>query len=281
VTDAPKPTSEPRHGRRVLIAWAVLAVVATPLVVVFFGRVVGPGNHSEQAAGQVYDNQWILAVITPVVALLLVFFGYTLAAFGSRDARPADGPPLRGHATIQFLWVFVTTVAVLVLAGFGTYELLQTGAGGGQGPDPVAVPSGSKLQVQVIGQQWEFTYRYPSFGGLETPHLVLPANTLVELHVTSLDAVHSFWAYELGVKADANPGVDNIAYVKVKKTRTFQIRCAELCGLWHGAMSGKGEVLNSLGFASWIRVQQAHQPAPNTLPPHSKTYYPDPNERAG
>ena len=30
---------------------------------------------------------------------------------------------------------------VLFLAGFGTYELLKNGAGGGQGPNPIAVPA--------------------------------------------------------------------------------------------------------------------------------------------
>ena len=97
---------------------------------------------------------------------------------------------------------------VLFLAGFGTYELLKDGSGGGQGPNPIALPANhqSAFQVQVIGQQWQFTYRYPSLGGLESNQLVLPANTVVELHVTSLDVVHSFWAVELGVKADANPG---------------------------------------------------------------------------
>ena len=35
-------------------------------------------------------------------------------------------------------------------------------------------------------------------------------------------SIHSFWAYELGVKADANPGVDNIAYVKPTKLESFQ-----------------------------------------------------------
>ena len=30
------------------------------------------------------------------------------------------------------------------------------------------------LPVQVIGQQWEFTYRYPTYGGVETAELVLP-----------------------------------------------------------------------------------------------------------
>ena len=103
--------------------------------------------------------------------------------------------------------------------------------------------------MQVIGQQWEFTYRYPTFGGIETPQLVLPADTLVRLHVTSLDVVHSFWAYQLGVKADANPGVDNVVYVKPKARARFQIRCAELCGLWHGYMFDTGRVVDRGRFA--------------------------------
>ncbi len=53
----------------------------------------------------------------------------------------------------------------------------------------------------------------PGYGGVETRFLEMPANTLVEFNVTSLDVIHSFWAYQLGVKADANPGANNVAYV--------------------------------------------------------------------
>src|SRR5438309_2119226 len=91
----------------------------------------------------------------------------------------------------------------------------------------VAVP----LIVLVIGQQWNWTYRFPGYGAVETAHLELPADTLVEFHVTSLDVTHSFWAYELGVKADAVPGVDNTAFVHTRRAGSFSIRCAELCGL--------------------------------------------------
>ena len=66
--------------------------------------------------------------------------------------------------------------------------------------------SNNILQVQVIGQQWAWTYRYPQFGGFETTQLVLPVGQPVQFNVTSLDVIHSFWAYTLGVKADANPG---------------------------------------------------------------------------
>jgi len=175
-------------------------------------------------------------------------------------------------------------VAVLFLAGFGSYELTQNGSGGGQGPTPAFLPPGhaSAMDVQVIAQQWEFTFRYPGFGGVETPHLVLPADKLIRLHVTSLDAVHSFWAYELGVKADANPGIDNVVYVQLKGPRTFHIHCAELCGLWHGYMFDTGQVVPAAEFASWIAREQAFfAPDAKYLPPYANAYLPDPQRRAG
>src|SRR5205823_4196633 len=119
--------------------------------------------------------------------------------------------------------------------------------------------------------------RYPAYGGVETSKLELPAHRLVEFHVTSVDVIHSFWAFQLGVKADANPGFDNIAYVKTRGTRNFDIRCAELCGVWHGYMSDSGAVVAPTQFTSWIRQQQRRFiPVQKSLPPYSKTYFPDP-----
>ena len=46
------------------------------------------------------------------------------------------------------------------------------------------------------------------------------------------------------MKADANPGVDNVAYVTTKGPLTFNVRCAELCGLWHGYMFNNGFVVS-------------------------------------
>ena len=280
---APAGAAQPNHGRRVIVAWIVLSVIATPLVAIFLGPAIPPGNGSEQASGQVFDNTVMTSIVTPVICLLLVFFVYVLSQFRKpRGGAIEDGPPLRNDNTVQTLWVVLTSATVLFLAGFGTYELLQDGSGGGQGASPLSIPSGPKLQVQVIGQQWEFTYRYPSYGGLETSQLVLPADTAVELHVTSLDAIHSFWAYELGIKADANPGVDNVAYLKTKGARTFHIRCAELCGLWHGYMFSMGEVVPASQFTNWVKQQQqVYAAVAQYMPPYALTYYPDPQRRAG
>ena len=69
------------------------------------------------------------------------------------------------------------------------------------------------------------TFRYPTYGGVETTTLDLPVNREIEFHVTSLDVVHSFWAVELGVKADAVLGADNVAFDKPWELGSFQVRC--------------------------------------------------------
>ena len=284
MTSAPATAAgQPNHGRRVIVAWLVLSAIATPLVAILLGPALPPGHASQQASEQVTANTVMTSLVTPVICLLLVFFAYALIQFRTaRGGALVDGPPLRNDNTIQVLWVVVTSVAVLFLAGFGTYELLQNGSGGGQGPNPIAVPSGTKLQVQVIAQQWEFTYRYPSFGGLETSQLVLPENTEIELHVTSLDVVHAFWAYELGIKADANPGNDNIAFLKTKGPDTFHVRCAELCGLWHGYMFSNGRVVTASQFAAWVKQQQqVFASVEQYMPRYATRYFPDPQRRAG
>jgi cytochrome c oxidase subunit 2 len=273
-----------QHGKRFVVAWIVLSVIATPLVAIFLGPEIPPGNGTVQATGQVFDNTVLVSVSTPVCIFVVLFLAYVFFSFRSRSAAIIDGPPIRGDSRIQLIWMIVTTTTVIALAGFGTYELVQSGSGGGQGPNAAFQPAGYKraLDVQVIGQQWEFTYRYPTYGGVEVPHLVLPANTLIRLHVTSLDAIHSFWAYQLGVKADANPGVDNVVYVTTKGPLTFDIHCAELCGLWHGYMFDTGHVVDASTFASWIKRQQSYfQPVMRYLPPYATSYLPDPQRRAG
>ncbi len=272
------------HARRIAALTVVGTAIVLPLVIFVLGPNMPPGNRTTGASSQVTDNTVLLVVMTPFTVFILVYLAYAIAAFRAPAGEELrDGPPIRGHTPSQIAWLAATSAAVLFLAIFGTAELFASnGSGGGSGPRPIAKPGGPVLPIQVIGQQWEFTYRYPTYGGVETAQLVLPVHREIEFHVTSLDAIHSFWAYELGVKADANPGVDNIAFVKATKTGDFQIRCAELCGLWHGYMYDTGLVVDNAHFNSWIATQRKQfTPVEKYLPPYALTYKPDPQDRAG
>jgi cytochrome c oxidase subunit 2 len=137
-----QPSDSTNHGLRVVVVWLVLSAIATPLVAIYVGPLIPPGNATVQSQGQVFDNQVMTAFVTPIICLLAVFFAYGLIQFHARrNEAILDGPPLRNDSQIQLLWVVITTAMVLFLAGFGTYELLNDGAGGGQGPKPIALPA--------------------------------------------------------------------------------------------------------------------------------------------
>lgn len=266
------------HGRRVGLIWLVLTLIATPVVYFVWGPHMPPGTFSDNASGQQWDNRVLGTFATPVVLLVWVMIGYSVAVFRARGNVIEDGPPLHGNLFVQTAWIAGTAAIVLFLAAFGTFELIvPAGAGGGEGPNPIWTPAGGKpLEVQVIGQEWRWSYRYPAYGGMESTELVLPADTEIQFDVTSLDVIHSFWAYKLGVKADANPGVNNVAFAHTKGVGGFEVRCAELCGLWHGAMFNSGNVMTPGDFAGWAaKYASTHAATTAKLPPFALTYTPD------
>ena len=284
ITDAGQRV--PRHGLWLAVIWLVLTAIAVPLIVFVLGPHLPPGRMTSEAGAQTDANVVLTALLVPILLLVVIVFGYSLVAFRQRGAVIDDGPPLRGDPPTQIAWLVLTSLVVIALAVWGSYTLVQSarGAGGGQGPSPSDTPKGNqtRLPIQVIGQQWEWTFRYPSFGGFETRQLALPVDQVTEFHVTSLDVTHSFWAYGLGVKADAVPGVDNIAFVRPEKTGKFTVRCAELCGLWHGHMYRTGYVMSRSDFHTWA-AQQRSAGAANLkdLAPYSRNYFPEPQHRAG
>jgi cytochrome c oxidase subunit II len=272
------------HLRTIVLIWAIASVVGIALVVFLLGPHMPPGRATSEAADQTSANIIMSAIVTPIMLAVWVYFVYAIRTFRRRSGDTAEGPPDRGSSRVQVAWVGVTGTIVLFLAIWGSFTLLSTaeGAGGGQGPNPLVVPSGPKVQVQVIGQQWQFTFRYPGYGAFESAQLMLPADSTIEFHVTSIDVTHSFWAYQLGVKADAVPGTQNIAFVHTHGPSKFDIRCAELCGLWHGYMSTTGHVLSKSAFAAWVKSQiQADAPIKPATAPYAPVYVPDPTARGG
>jgi cytochrome c oxidase subunit 2 len=281
------PDGEVRHGRNIAVIWAIATVVMVLLVIFVIGPHIPPtGGVSDDTNAQHTVDVALTALAMPVLMLVWVYFGYAIINFRAKKdaASIEDGPPITGNARIQGAWLIATATIVIGLAAYGTIDLFtENGVGGGQGANPLIPPANASkaLQVQVIGQQWMWTFRYPSYGGVETTDLVLPVNREVAFNVTSLDVAHSFWAYELGVKADAIPGADNVAYVKALKTGSFQVRCGELCGLWHGHMNAVGHVVSSAQFNTWIHnTVTKYAGVTKYLPPYSKVYYPIPTRNA-
>jgi cytochrome c oxidase subunit II len=268
-----------RHGWRIFTIWIVLSLAADLVIWFVWYPHLPPGRLTESAEHQQFDIAVLALAAAPVMLFIYTYFIYALVYWRHRDGDDDDGPPIFGHTGLQAAWIGGTAVIVLAAFVFGTVELIvPAGAGAGEGPNPVWTLTGNDpLQVQVIGQQWQFTYRYPQFGGMETTQLVLPVNRNVTFHVTSLDVIHSFWAYQLGVKADANPSVDNVAYTRPQHLGGFTVRCSELCGIWHGAMFDSGRVISAVAFHTWARATELAEHKAGvlgSLPPYALAYDP-------
>jgi cytochrome c oxidase subunit 2 len=269
------------HALRLLIAWAVLSVVG---IVIALQVHMPPGDQSRQGGDESSILQLMLVLSTPVFIGVILFLVYSALVFRQQGKGLVDGPPSYGNLRVQVAWIATTAVVVLYLAGVGIAGLSSAAQATSftasqlatAGSTPVGASAGHELHVQVIGQQWFFTYRYADYGGIESLHLVLPVDANIEIHVTSTDVLHSFWAYQLGIKADANPGVDNITYVTTMHTGSFTVRCAELCGLWHGHMyDTNGSVVSQSDFATWIAQLQTDESAV-PLPTYAPVYFPSP-----
>ena len=303
--DSMTSTASGHHLRKMTTIWIILSIVADVLFSIFVAPHVPPGRLTETAAKDQNTFNVLMVMAIPVLLGVWVYLGYSLIVWGDkRNTSPAfSGDAARTNKKAQVSWIVITSVTVLFLAGYGSFAVItEHGSGGGEGPNPAWAPAGALkaetaalvgkatwspgsknvLPVQVIGQQWKFTYRYPTFGGFESSQLIIPADTTIAFNVTSLDVIHSFWAYQLSVKADANPGVNNVAFTETKNPGNFIVRCSELCGIWHGAMYNSGKVESQADFENWATTTEAANAA-NTalLPAFAWTYTPDANGAAG
>lgn len=265
--------------------WVVLVVIGTVLFLVL----PFPPNAASDVSQSIQDTTRIITIAAwPIFSLVVLALIGTIMVHRRDPAVPAKpARELRGNPRLAATWIGVVTVIVLTLAILGTLTLSSEepaealGLGGraaGGGATGGTPGDANNLEVQVIAQQWQFTYRYPSYGGFESAQLVLPVKANVTFHITSLDVVHAFWYPAMGVKADAVPLHDNVFIAQPLKIGTYRIVCGELCGLWHGAMSdNNAQIMSSSDFSTWAQQQeQLDAPVMKYLPPYSHTYVPNP-----
>jgi cytochrome c oxidase subunit 2 len=184
----------------------------------------------------------------PVMALVWGIAYYSLRHWrgGHGETPPEDGPPLRANNRIAIGWLVVSSVLTAFLLIWGLSALAST----------TTLPAGAKPEIiDVTGQQWLWSFSYPEDGGISSPDLMLPKDRPVVFQVTSTDVIHSFWLPEMGIKVDANPSVTTTVSTTPTLLGTFNVRCAELCGLNHSYMQTTATVVSADDFAAWVKSQ--------------------------
>lgn len=235
---------------RVVGIWAVLTAVLIVFSLNVPARLMGPPASPTMHAVELTMTAFSVAA-SPVAALVWAIGGYSLFAWRDRGpGMPAsDGPAIRTDGTATTIWLLVSSALCVFLLIWGLAEI-----------PAVATPasSGGALVVDVTGQQWVWDFTYPGEGGVQSDELYLPVNRPVVFRVSSEDVIHSFWVVQMGIKVDANPGEVTTTSVTPNKLGTFDVRCAELCGILHADMETNAHVVTSTAFDSWIAANGGH-----------------------
>ncbi|MCB8828514.1 hypothetical protein LJD47_26225, partial [Escherichia coli] len=72
----------------------------------------------------------------------------------------------------------------------------------------------------------------------------------------SLDVVHDFYVPEFRAKMDMIPGSVSSYWFIPTRTGTFEVLCAELCGVGHPQMRGTVVVDTEADYQTWLQQQQ-------------------------
>jgi cytochrome c oxidase subunit 2 len=186
---------------------------------------------------------WVVTgICLGIFSLVASVTVYSVLKFRARPDDDSDGPPIHGHTGLEIAWTAMPAVLVTIIAIVSAIELARN----------THVPA-NHMTVDVTAQQFAWTFNYPQSGNVTSPLLRLPLRKPVELKITSLDVIHSFWVPEFGQKQDAVPGLTTNLVITPTKVGTYPLICTELCGLGHAVMRSQAIVMTPGKFAAWVK----------------------------
>jgi cytochrome c oxidase subunit 2 len=230
---------------------------------------------SDTKARIVALHDHILLIGICIVVLVTGLIGFALVRF--RESRHPVASKVTRMPWLEFGW----TVAPVLVLGSIAVPSLQLLAYESKIPD-------APLTVKVSGHQWFWRYSYPDNGGFQydsimlppsavppgEPRLlavdnrmVVPANTIVRIQVTSSDVVHSFFMPALGLQIYAIPGRLNETWIRVDKPGVYYGQCNQICGLNHCRSRSRhlGKTSSRRGCVTPLRAIRSSVPPQPTL----------------
>lgn len=209
--------------------WASVAVGALVSSAILYSFFRFRRRHDDEQPRQVHGNTRLEIAWTVVpFVILIALFSLTAANMGFISDPPADQKPLSVVIQAQrFSWVMMYT-------------------GRRQRTSHREVSSVSPQNVKN-----EATLPPDKPNGL-----VIPADTPVDVQLTSLDVNHSFYIPALAGQMNAIPGQTNHFWLQARAGKYFG-QCTELCGNGHAGMLLEVDALPKAKFQQWLYQQEA------------------------
>jgi cytochrome c oxidase subunit II len=215
---------------------------------------------------------WVTGVVFVAINL---FMAYAIIRYRHRKGLKAHYEP--ENKKLEWWLTIVTSVGIAAMLAPGLLVWAKF----------VTVPTGAS-EVEVVGQQWNFSYRFPGKDGVfgttnvrlaspenplaidpsdpkgqddvvvSGPVLHLPVGKPVKILLRAKDVLHQFAVPAFRVKMDMVPGMVTYFWLTPTRTGPFDALCEQLCGTAHFTMRGRVIVDEEKDFQAWLATQPTY-----------------------
>lgn len=188
----------------------------------------------------------VMLYIVGISVVLLIGITATMIYFVFKYNRKKGHEPqdIHGSILLETIWIAIPTVLVLSMFYFG-YE----------GFKEMRKDSKDAFVVKVVAKMWAWEFRYDN--GNSTDTLYVPVNKPIRLEMQSLDVNHSLYIPSFRIKEDVVAGtkINKLTFTP-EQPGSYDIACAEFCGLKHSMMYTKIVVMPEQDFAAWYDIKK-------------------------
>ena len=213
---------------------------------------------------------WITGVVYVAV---LGFMAYCLYKYRYRADHRAEYDPENPKLEMRLTVLTAIGVTGLLIPGLITWN------------EYITVPE-EATEIEVVGKQWQWSFRLPGKDGvlgttnikfmtgdnsfginpndpagqddilIDGDDLHMPLDKPVKVLLRATDVLHDFYVPQFRAKMDMVPGMITYIWLTPTRAATFDILCAELCGVGHHTMRGLVVVESGADYDKWLQQQQ-------------------------
>ena len=143
---------------------------------------------------------------------------------------------------LEVVWTAIPTVLVMLMFWYGWEGYLSLRR----------IPEDA-LHIKATGRMWSWLFSYDN--GKTADKLYVPVGQPVKIELHADDVLHAFYVPAFRVKRDMVPGMTNWVWFVAEKPGSFDLFCAEYCGVGHAAMVTTVEALPAAEFQAWLEAQ--------------------------
>ena len=195
-------------------------------------------NNATNYANSV-DNVMLIIVGISVILLVGITIAMIYFVFRYSRKRHPVAVQIHGNIIMEIIWIVIPTIIVIVMFwyGYDGYQNLRANTKGA-------------YEIKAFAFMWGWNFEYEN--GKVSDTLYIPLSKTTKLVLTSRDVNHSLYIPSFRLKEDAAAGQKHFLVLTPKEVGSYDIACAEYCGLNHSKMYTKLKVLKDEDFYAWM-----------------------------